>query len=250
MSKRDGDRLGFPVFPLSWNGGEKGDSFTGFRETGFDPAALINFLAFLGWNPGTEQEMFSLDELVETFSLERIGKSGARFDYEKAKWYNQQYLFAATNEELGQQLLPVFESKGWNTTNEVAAQIAGMFKERSVFLADIPRQAAFLFEDDFAIDEKMARKKWKSDLANHHTALKNQLAGSEDFSPAQLEATIKGYITDNGLKFGDIMAPLRLAISGVGGGPSLFDILSLLGKDKVVERLDKNYAAFAEMQEA
>ncbi len=245
LSKRDGDRLGFPVFPLSWNGKTEDDSFIGFREVGFDAQALINFIAFLGWNPGTEQEIFSLDELVEAFSLERIGKSGARFDYEKAKWYNQQYLIHADDAELGKRLAPLFKEKGWDASEELCTQVAGLFKERATFVTDIPSKADFFFTEDFAYDEKNARKKWKADLADKNNALVDILENTDDFSAANLETVIKDYIAENELSFGAVMAPMRIAVSGVAGGPSLFDILAILGKETSVARLRKGYGVFA-----
>ncbi len=244
LSKRDGDRLGFPVFPLAWQGEKEDDSFIGFREVGFDPKALINFLAFLGWNPGTEQEIFSLDELVEAFSLERIGKSGARFDYEKAKWYNQQYLIHGNDEEIAQQLKSIFDQKGWYTSNKKITKIAALYKERATFLNDIPNKAAFIFSDGFSYDEKNARKKWKEKNAAKNYELIDILKNTTDFSPENLEQVIKDFITDNELGFGDVMSPMRIALSGVAGGPSLFDIIYLIGKGRTIDRLKKGYQYF------
>ncbi len=248
LSKRDGDRLGFPVFPLSWQGEKADDHFTGFQEVGFDPKALLNFLAFLGWNPGTDQEIFSLEELVESFSLERIGKSGARFDYEKAKWFNQQYLIHGNDQEIAAQLKPMIEEKGWTASDEKLQKVASLFKERASFTKDIPDAALFLFTDDFSYDEKNGRKKWKAAHAEKNHALINILKETSDFSAENLETIIKGFIEENGLGFGDVMAPLRIAVSGKAGGPSLFDILALLGKEKTVDRLEKGYAHFASLQ--
>ncbi len=248
LSKRDGDRLGFPVFPLSWQGEKADDSFVGFREVGFDPKALLNFLAFLGWNPGTEQEIFSLEELVEAFSLEKIGKSGARFDYEKAKWFNKQYLINGDNAEIASQLKPLIAAKGWNADDATLETLAGLFKERSTFLKDIPDMATYIFSNDFKYDEKNARKKWKSQHAEKNHALVSILENTDDFSAANLETVIKGFIEENELGFGDVMSPLRIAVSGLGGGPSLFDILALIGKEKTVERLQKGYAYFESLQ--
>ncbi len=248
LSKRDGDRLGFPVFPLEWNGANSDDSFTGFREVGFNPDALLNFLVFLGWNPGTDQEIFNMDELIDAFSLERIGKSGARFDYGKAKWFNQQYLINGNDEEMAEVLRPMFASKGWDVGDGEIVKVAGLFKERVDFLNQIPEKATFFFSDDFDYDEKNARKKWKSQHAEKNYALIDVLDTTSDFSPENLEKIIKGYIESEGLGFGDVMAPLRIAVSGVGGGPSLFEILSLLGREKTVERVKKGYAVFEALQ--
>jgi nondiscriminating glutamyl-tRNA synthetase len=248
LSKRDGDRLGFPVFPLSWQGEKADDSFEGFKTKGFDPKALINFLAFLGWNPGTEQEIFSMDELVDTFTLERIGKSGAKFDYEKSKWYNQQYLINGDNATIAKDLKPLMVAKGWNVDDATLEKVAELYKQRVTFLNDIPAAASYFFVDDFSYDEKTARKKWKSQHAEKNYALVDILENTADFSAENLETVIKGFITENELGFGDVMAPLRIAISGVGGGPSLFDILALLGKEKSVERLRKGYVVFEGLQ--
>lgn len=247
LSKRDGDRLGFPVFPLSWQGQSEADSFTGFREVGFNPAALLNFLAFLGWNPGTEQEMFSMQELVQAFSLERIGKSGARFDYEKAKWFNQQYLIHGDNASLGKELQVLLQGQGMTCSLEDASKLVGLFKERATFLNEIPSKASFFFSDDFPMDEKNAKKKWKPAQAPDNYALLDLLEQQEEFSATHLEARIKAHIEEHGLGFG-VMAPMRLALTGMAGGPSLFEILELLGKEKSLERLRKGYAMFEGMQ--
>lgn len=244
LSKRDGDRLGFPVFPLSWNGTTAADSFTGFREVGFDPNALINFLAFLGWNPGTEQEIFSEQDLIQSFSLDRVGKSGAKFDYGKAKWFNQQYIIQGKTEDLVPELRPLIEAAGWTADDERLVQVIQLFKQRVTFLNEIPNAAAFLFSDEFNYDEKSAKKKWKEKNAHKNMALIDILENTSDFSTAHLETVIKGFITENELGFGDVMAPLRIAVSGKAGGPDLFPILSLLGKEKVLERMKKGYAFF------
>ncbi len=250
LSKRDGDRLGFPVFPLAWQGEKPEDAFTGFREVGFDPMAMINFLAFLGWNPGTEQEIFSLEQLVEAFSLERIGKSGARFDYEKAKWFNQQYLIHGNNADLASQLKPLVASEGWSADDATLEKVAELYKQRATFIGDIPQAASYFFTDDFNYDEKNAKKKWKEKNAEKNHELVGILADTEDFSADNLEKVIKGFIEENELGFGDVMAPLRIAVSGVGGGPSLFEILALLGKEKSVGRLKKGYAHFEALKNA
>lgn len=248
LSKRDGDRLGFPVFPLAWQGAKADDAFTGFRKVGFDPDALINFLAFLGWNPGTEKEMFSMNELIEAFTLERIGKSGAKFDYGKAKWFNQQYLINGDNAAIAAELKPLIEAQGWTADAETLEKVASLYKERAMFLKDIPKSASYFFTDDFSYDEKNARKKWKTEHAEKNHALVSVLENTNDFSAENVEKVIKGFIEENELGFGDVMSPLRIAVSGVGGGPDLFQIAALLGKEKTIERLKKGYKFFEKLQ--
>ena len=244
LSKRDGDRLGFPVFPLSWEGDKPEDSFVGFREFGFMPQAVINFLAFLGWNPGTEQEMFSMEELIETFTLDRISKSGARFNFDKAMWYNQQYLIQTSDDNFVQLLRPMVEAHGHQPTDSQLLKMANLFKERANVLPDFWTQGYYLFEKPTAYDEKTVLKKWKPEIQEVFVALKNDLAALNSFDAATLETTIKGFINDRGLKFGDVFSNLRNALTGVAGGPSLFDIMAFIGKEECLTRLDTAFATW------
>ncbi len=250
LGKRDGAKFGFPVFPLSWEGATEEDSFEGFKEFGFDPAAVLNFLAFLGWNPGTEQEIFSLDELAEAFSVERIGKSGAKFDYEKAKWYNQQYLMAKNGEELAVMVRPFVEAKGYEVSDDYLAKVCEMMKERVSLIPDFVENGYYLFEGVKEYDEKTIRKKWKPERQESFDQLAILINNADPFNAEKLEAVVKGFVSDTGLSFGDVFPILRIAISGTMKGPSVFDMVALLGKEEVASRLKKAYAYFNEVSQA
>ena len=239
LSKRDGDRLGFPVFPINWENKANGETASGYRERGFFPQAFVNMLAFLGWNPGTDQEIFSLEELVNAFTLEKVGKSGARFDFEKAKWFNQQYLRAKSNEELADIMKPFVEEAGFHMADEKLAMVAGLMSERATFPQDLFENGRYLFEAPTQYDEKTHKKKWKEDSAGYVKAVGDIFAGLSDFSSSSVEAAFKNYLTENELGFGKVGPVLRLAITGMGMGPSLFDICEIIGQDEVVSRINK-----------
>lgn len=247
LSKRDGAKFGIPVFPLSWNGETSEDSFEGFREFGFDPDAVINFLAFLGWNPGTEQEIFSMEALVEAFSLDRVGKSGARFDYDKALWYNQQYLMAMDNSRLATLIRPLIDDKGHEPSHEYLEKFCGLMKERVVLINDFWKNGYYFFEKVTEYEEKPIRKKWKPDRRATFDRLKELIEGVDPFSAENLEIKIKDFVNESGLGFGNIFPILRIAVSGTTKGPSLYEIMELLSKTEVVERLDQGYVKFDEM---
>ncbi|GAB5555981.1 MAG: glutamate--tRNA ligase [Schleiferiaceae bacterium] len=238
LSKRDGDRLGFPVFPLEWKNPESGEISSGYRERGFFAEAFTNMLAFLGWNPGTNQEIFSLEELVEAFSLQKVGKAGARFDFEKAKWFNQQYLRAYSDSELATLVTPEMEEKGWSTSSENLEKIVGMMKERATFTHDLLAEAGFFFEAPKSYDEKTTKKKWKEDSAAILGELSERFAAAEDFSSASVEGIFKAYLEEKEYGFGKVGPIFRLAITGVGMGPSMFDILEIIGKDATLSRIE------------
>ena len=244
LGKRDGAKFGFPVFPISWKGDTDKDSFIGFREFGFDPKAVLNFLAFLGWNPGTEQEIFSLEELAAAFSVERIGKSGARFDFEKATWFNQQYIIHTPNEELAQLVRPYAESLKADVSDDYLVKFCGLMKERVNFIPDFIEKAYYFFQPVKIYDTKAVRKKWKSELLDQFEALRQKLNNLESFDATNLETTVKTFIADNELKFGQIFPILRIAMSGTMQGPSLFDMMELLGKEEVDKRLAEGYREF------
>jgi glutamyl-tRNA synthetase len=239
LSKRDGDKMGFPVFPLQWTDPETGEVSSGYRESGYFPEAMINILTFLGWNPGTEQEMFSLDELVGSFSLERVGKSGARFDPEKARWYNQQYMKNKTDEELATLFMPVLRSKGITPTLPFVSSVVALVRERLVFPQDLWEQASYFFEPPGEYDALMKKKVWKEDTPQIISAVNILLQGTNDFSSAGLESLIKYYMAEFNLGFGKVAAPLRLIIVGSGMGPHLFDIMEMIGKEETIRRIDK-----------
>jgi len=232
LSKRDGDAGGFPVFPIEWNSPE-GEVASGYRESGYFPAAHINMLAFLGWNPGTEQELFSLEELVQDFSLERVGKSGAKFDPDKTKWFNEQYLRAKSNEELAQLVKPFAN----DANDELLAGVCGLMKERVSFVNEILEKGKYLFEAPTEYDAKTVKKKWKDDSSEIVADLVTVFSNTE-FKNEVLETAFKNYIEEKELGFGKPMIAIRLAITGEGGGPSLFEIMELIGKEESIKRLN------------
>ena len=247
LSKRDGDKLGMPVFPLSWEGETESDSFTGFREFGFDPRAVLNFLAFLGWNPGTEQEIFSLEELGQAFSIEGIGKAGARFDFDKAKWFNQQYIMATPDEELAKAVRPIIEAHGHRPDDAFLTAFCGLMKERVVLYPDFWTNAYYFFEDVREFDQKTIRKKWRPESRPLFEQLRDRLraAGPEAWADeAGVKLTVETFMQDNELKFGDVLPILRVALSGTMQGPAIFPMMVLLGKEEVSRRLDLAYEVF------
>jgi glutamyl-tRNA synthetase len=243
LSKRDGDKLGFPVFPLQWTDPETGEISSGYRESGYFPEAVDNLLAFLGWNPGTEQEIFSLEEMVEAFSLERVGKSGARFDPEKARWYNQQYLKNQSDEELAIQVLPVLEKKGIMADLHYVSRIVSLVRERMIFPQDLWEQASYFFQAPDAYDAQQQKKVWKTDTPALMAAAREILLNAAEFHSAFLESLVKQYVEEKETGFGRVMAPLRLLLVGSGMGPHLFDIMELIGKEETIRRIDRGVVA-------
>jgi len=236
LSKRDGDAGGFPVFPIEWNSPE-GETASGYRESGYFPEAHINMLAFLGWNPGTEQELFSLEELTQEFSLERVGKSGAKFDPDKTKWFNEQYLRAKSNEELAAIIKPTAA----DVSDELLAGICGLMKERVSFSSEILEKGKYLLEAPTVYDAKMVKKKWKDDSPQIVAELVEIFSNTE-FKNEVLETAFKTYVEEKELGFGKPMIAIRLSITGEGGGPSLFEIMELIGKEESIARLNAGIA--------
>lgn len=235
LSKRDGAKFGFPVFPLDWDGEE---FFQGFREAGFDKDALKNFLAFLGWNPGTEQEIFSTEELIEAFSIEKIVKAGARFDIEKAKWYNQQYIIAKDNDSILSEVKPLIEKAGYDASDDsFLLGFIELMKERVHTYDEFPKTGYYFFERPGVEDEKMARKKWKDENETHFEAIVAKLDALENYNTESVEAAVKDYIGEKELSFGAILPILRIAVSGTMKGPDIFGMMALLGKDEIKARL-------------
>lgn len=238
LSKRDGDALGFPVFPMEWKD-QSGEVFTGYKEDGYLPEAFLNILAFLGWNPGTEQELFSMEQLISSFSLDRVVKSGAKFDPEKAKWYNQQYIMGKSNTELSvllQELLP----KEISFTQEQLSTICALMKERVSFVQEIYSKGNYFFENPSSFDAKMVKKKWKDISKGIANDMAEVFEKASVFQAPELEQAFKTYVEEKELGFGVAMIALRLSITGLGGGPSLFEIAEVLGKETCVERLRTN----------
>ena len=249
LSKRDGDKMGFPVFPLQWTDPYIGEVSSGYRESGYFPEAVINILAFLGWNPGTEREIYSLCELADDFSLERVGKSGSHFDPDKAKWYNQQYLKAMTDSDLAALFIPVVQSQGHPVQLDYLKKIAALIKERLTFPHEFWEQASFFFEPPAAYDMQMAKKIWKEDTHRIILEVKTMILALQHFTASTLEALINKYVNEQNIGFGKIATPLRLLVVGSGTGPHLFDIMDMLGKDETLRRIetgvDKVTAALA-----
>jgi glutamyl-tRNA synthetase len=239
LSKRDGDKLGFPVFPLQWKDPENGEISAGYRESGYFSEAVVNMLALLGWNPGTEQELFSLDELAGSFSLDRVGKAGARFDPDKARWFNQQYLKSKTTEELSESILSVLESHGVKGDKVFVARVTELVKERMLFPQDFWEQAWYFFKAPESYDAQMQKKVWKEDTPAIVSAVHDILAACSVFTSAALENEVKLFLEQKGLGFGKAAAPLRLLIVGSGMGPHLFDIMEMIGKAETLSRIDK-----------
>lgn len=238
LSKRDADRQGFPIFPLSWTDPESGDVATGFKESGYLPDAFLNFLAFLGWNPGDQREIFNLEELVEAFTVERIGKSGTKFDINKAKWYNEQYLRAKTDEELTAYLLQDLEKEGLTVDKEKAIDMVNLVKERVTFPSDLWKEGRFLLLAPKEFDEAVVSKKWNQDAVRVLSAYKDQLlATQEPFTPASSKSLLEAAAEEQGIKLGKVMQAVRLAVTGVGAGPDLSEIFGILGKEELVRRI-------------
>ena len=235
LSKRDGEKGGFPVFPLSWNESQ------GYRESGYFPEAVVNFLALLGWNPGTEQELFTLEKLVEEFSLERVNKSGARFDPEKTKWYNHQWLQQKSNAELASLFHSVLEHKEIPLSvrdDSYVEKVVSLIKERADFITDFWELSSYFFVAPTSYAEKPVKKQWKEDTGSIMDQIRGIIAETKEFSASNLESNVKTWITEKELSFGKVMGPLRLSIVGDLKGPHLFDILAMIGREECLKRLD------------
>lgn len=237
LSKRDGDKLGFPVFPIDWTSAD-GEKYSGYRENGYMSGAFINMLAFLGWNPGDNREIFSLAELETSFSLDRVGKSGARFDPEKTRWFNQQYLRALSNQDLADLLLPILVEKGIQKNDlSYIANVCGLMKERATFIEDIYNEGNYFFESISSYDDKTVRKKWKEDTPSIMNELCTVLETVSDFNKDNIESAFSTYLNKNEYGFGKVGPGFRLLVTGKGMGPSMFEICETLGKDLVIDRM-------------
>lgn len=239
LSKRDGDRLGFPVFPLEWHDPKTGDVSSGYRESGYFPEAVVNFLALLGWNPGTEQELFTLDELVEAFDIHKCSKAGARFDYQKGIWFNHEYMLKKSNEEVANLFAPIVANNGVDETMERITQVVAMMKDRVNFVKELWPLCSFFFIAPTEYDAKTVKKRWKEDSAKVMGELAEVLRGIDDFSIEGQEPVVLKWVEDKGYKLGDVMNAFRLALVGIGKGPGMFDISAFLGKEETLKRLEK-----------
>ena len=238
LSKRDGDRLGFPVFPLEWHDPKTGDVASGYRESGYLPQAVINFLALLGWNPGNDQEILSMDELISLFSFEHCSKSGAKFDFEKGKWFNHKYLQEMSDEALAQLYLPILKEKGIKCDDMAKlSRIVSLVKGRINFVKDLWEQSKFFFEAPTTYAEKDVRKRWKDGMPELMEALIGVLEGIEDFTSVPSEEIVLNWITTNGYHMGNVMNAFRLTVVGECKGPHMFDITEILGKEETIRRI-------------
>ncbi|MGB5942557.1 MAG: glutamate--tRNA ligase [Leeuwenhoekiella sp.] len=237
LSKRDGEKMGFPVFLLQWKDPKDGSVSAGYREDGYFAEAVINMLAFLGWNPGTEQEIFSLKELEESFELEKVHKSGAKFDPDKTKWFQQQHLQQADNDRVTDLFFKLLRKKEVATSQEYVAQVVDLIKERAVFVSDLWDLGAFLFERPESYDAKAVKKVWKEDTPEIIIHLTKIVNDTTPFTKENLQTNVKGWVKDSGLGFGKVMQPLRLSLVGSMQGPDVFDIMVMIGKEKTLERL-------------
>lgn len=239
LSKRDGDRLGFPVFPLEWHDPKTGDVSSGYRESGYFPEAVVNFLALLGWNPGTEQELFTLDELVEAFDIHKCSKAGARFDYQKGIWFNHEYMLKKSNEEIANLFAPIVANNGVDETMERITKVVAMMKDRVNFVKELWPLCSFFFIAPTEYDEKTVKKRWKADSAKVMSELADVLEGIDDFSVEGQEPVVMKWVEEKGYKLGDVMNAFRLTLVGIGKGPGMFDISAFLGKEETLKRLRK-----------
>lgn len=239
LSKRDGDRLGFPVFPLEWHDPKTGDVSSGYRESGYFPEAVVNFLALLGWNPGTEQELFTLDELVQAFDIHKCSKAGARFDYQKGIWFNHEYMLKKSNEEVANLFAPIVANNGVDETMERITQVVAMMKDRVNFVKELWPLCSFFFIAPTEYDEKTVKKRWKADSAKVMGELADVLEGIDDFSVEGQEPVVMKWVEEKGYKLGDVMNAFRLTLVGIGKGPGMFDISAFLGKEETLKRMRK-----------
>jgi len=239
LSKRDGDRLGFPVFPLRWTDPETGNVSSGYREEGYLPEAFVNMLLMLGWNPGTPQEIFNLNEMVEQFSLERVGKSGSKFDPDKTKWFNQQYLRSRSGEELAILLEPMLKEHGLPVNAGKLPSICSLMVERASFVKEIMEEGVYFFQTPQAYNADAVAKKWKSDSARHMLEIARIYKEIPEFNEASAEKAFKDYLEANGLGFGALGPVIRILLTGGMTGPSVFAIANIIGREETVLRLEQ-----------
>ena len=238
LSKRDGDRLGFPVFPLQWTDPKTNEVSSGYKESGYYPEAVTNMLALLGWHPSGNQEMFSMDELIQEFSLERVSKSGAKFDLQKALWFNQQYLQQKPLNEQYEILKPMIEAKGYDTCQEYVEQVVVLMREKVQFVKDVVEEGYYFFEAPKQYDEEVVRKKWKAETNTHILGLAQAFEGlAADANAEAYENAFKSYCETAGIKTGEVLQPLRVAVSGAPMGPPIWEMIALIGRDYVLPRL-------------
>lgn len=239
LSKRDGDKLGFPVFAMNWTDPKSGELTEGFRERGFLPEAFLNMLAVLGWNDGTEQEIFTIEELIEKFSIERVHKGGAKFDYEKAKWFNHEWIKRSSNERLLPDVKKLLNKEGIMASDEKILAAIGMVKERCTLLPEFITQSSFFFQSPMQFDLDSIKGKWTDDKTRLFGELAILFETIELWEPSHIEAAFKEFVTANNIKAGELLAPLRIMLVGGKFGPPVFEIAGLIGKAVTIARIDK-----------
>jgi len=239
LSKRDGDKLGFPVFPLKYTNEQTGDVSRGYKDAGYFADAFINMLALLGWNPGTEQELFSLEELVQVFDLKRVSKSGAKFSPEKTNWFNQQYLQTKSDKELTNLYIPILSKKEISKDEKYIEKVVSFIKERAVFVSDFWNLSDFFFQTPTSYDEKAVKKAIKDDTKEVLENVIGLVKSVNDFTTENIQNTIKSWIVSNEIGFGKVMMPLRLALVGALQGPDVFEIIEMIGKEETISRIEK-----------
>ena len=239
LSKRDGDRLGFPVFPLEWHDPKTGEISSGYRESGYFPEAVVNFLALLGWNPGTDQELFTLEELVKAFDISKCSLHGAKFDFQKGIWFNHEYILKKSDDEIATLFAPIVANNGVDEPMERITQVVHMMKDRVNFVKELWELCAFFFIAPSEYDEKTVKKRWKEYSAQQMTELADVLEGIEDFTVEGQEHVVMNWVEQKGYKLGDVMNAFRLTLVGIGKGPGMFDISAFLGKEETLKRMRK-----------
>ncbi len=248
LSKRDGDRLGFPVFPLQWTDPKTGETTRGYREAGYFPEAFVNMLALLGWNPGDEREIFSLREMAEAFSLDRVGKSGSRFDPEKAQWFNHQYMLRKSNAELARLFMPILEKQGIMADLDYVEKVVSLVKERARFVHELWEQSDFFFKAPETYDPKAVKKRWKQASYDQMSELKELLSGVDDFCSENLEKIVKKWLEEKAYGMGAVLNAFRLLIVGALKGPHLFDIVALIGQEETLRRMENGLFALGKKE--
>ena len=239
LSKRDGDRLGFPVFPSEWHDPKTGEISSGYRESGYFPEAVVNFLALLGWNPGTDQELFTLEELVKAFDISKCSLHGAKFDFQKGIWFNHEYILKKSDDEIAALFAPIVANNGVDEPMERITQVVHMMKDRVNFVKELWELCAFFFIAPSEYDEKTVKKRWKEYSAQQMTELADVLEGIEDFTVEGQEHVVMNWVEQKGYKLGDVMNAFRLTLVGIGKGPGMFDISAFLGKEETLKRMRK-----------
>ena len=237
LSKRDGDRLGFPVFPLEWHDPKTAEVSSGYRESGYFPEAVVNFLALLGWNPGTEQELFTLEELVKAFDISKCSLHGAKFDYQKGIWFNHEYILKKSDKEIAELFAPIVANNGVDESMERITQVVHMMKDRVSFVKELWELCSFFFIAPLTYDEKTVKKRWKEYSAQQMAELADVLEGIEDFTVEGQEPVVMNWVEQKGYKLGDVMNAFRLTLVGIGKGPGMFDISAFLGKEETLKRI-------------